>query len=103
MQDLHFGESGGTIPEPIDQAFQDWMKYPYDGAWHLWKPGFQSWNEIPKVRNPIQGLDLFICGEAFSTLQGWVEGAVNTAERMLEDHYQLPRASWIDDNYDLGP
>ena len=51
---------------------------------------------------PITGLTsdriaerVFLCGEAYSVSQGWVEGALNTAERMLEEHFGLPRPAWV--------
>lgn len=66
-------------------------------------PNNQSWIIIPRIRHPIPDVNLYICGEAYSSNQGWIEGAVNTAEKLLQDHFNLPRASWIKPTYDLGP
>ena len=103
LNEMHYGPGANKVPAPIDQVFQDWMRFPYEGGWHLWHPKVKSWDVMPKIRRPVDGLNLYTCGEAYSTLQGWVEGAVNTAERTLQDHFGMPRASWIDDAYDLGP
>jgi hypothetical protein len=34
--------------------------------------------------------------------QGWVEGAYQTAERMLQEHFGLTAPKWLGD-YPLGP
>jgi hypothetical protein len=39
---------------------------------------------------PREDLPVYICGEAWSQqLQGWAEGALITAETMLQDHFGL--------------
>jgi hypothetical protein len=43
-----------------------------------------------------------ICGEAYSDQQGWVEGALCVAERMLQEHFGLKWPKWLDPNYYLG-
>jgi hypothetical protein len=48
------------------------------------------------MRQPNPGLDLFICGEAYAQRNGWVEGAINSAERTLE-RLGLSRPGWISD------
>lgn len=99
LSELH----GVQVPKPSFTVFQNWSDDPYGGAWHYWNPNNQSWIVIPRIRHPIPNVNLYICGEAYSTNQGWVEGAVNTAEKLLQDHFGLPRASWIKPTYDLGP
>jgi hypothetical protein len=32
-----------------------------------------------------------------------VEGAINTAERVLENHFGMKRPSWIGPDYSFGP
>ncbi|MEM7189635.1 MAG: FAD-dependent oxidoreductase [Pseudomonadota bacterium] len=103
LQQLHFDPGTGTVPPALDAVFQNWMSFPFEGGWHLWYPDVKSWEIMPAIRQPQQGVDLFICGEAYSALQGWVEGGINTAEKMLQDHFCLPKASWISKDYDVGP
>ena len=50
----------------------------------------------------IQGAGSYVCGEAYSANQGWVEGAVNTAERVLETHFGVRRPSWVSPGYGFG-
>jgi monoamine oxidase len=58
---------------------------------------------MKRMRRPVQDEAIHICGEAYSNYQGWVEGALQTAELMLEEHFHLPRPDWIPADYDLGP
>ncbi len=88
---------------PTASLFQDWGNSPYGGAWHYWNPGNQSWLLAKQIRKPLATANLFICGEAFSSHQGWIEGAINTAEQVLEENFALPRPSWLPEDYDLGP
>jgi len=52
---------------------------------------------------PVENDDIFIAGEAYSIGQGWVEGALTTAETMLEEYFGLQRPSWLDKGYQLMP
>ncbi len=83
-------------PPPKRALFFDWGSDPYGAAWHGWAPHFKSWEIRPWMRQPNPGLDLFICGEAYSQRNGWVEGAINSAEKTLE-RFGLKRPEWISD------
>ena len=87
---------GREIAPPSGALYFDWSSDPYGGAWHAWAPHFRSWDIRPKMRQPNPSLDLFICGEAYSQRNGWVEGAINSAERTLE-RLGLSRPGWISD------
>ncbi len=83
-------------PLPKGALFFDWGSDPYGAAWHGWAPHFKSWEIRPWMRQPNPGLDLFICGEAYAQRNGWVEGAINSAEKTLE-RFGLKRPEWISD------
>ena len=51
---------------------------------------------MPAITQPRPGLPVYICGEAYSQQQGWVEGALQTAEIMLQSHFGLAPAHWAD-------
>ncbi len=91
------------VPEPYTGIYQDWTEDPYGGGWHGWKAGVEYWKVMPQMRQPIPNERVFICGEAYSDVHGWVEGALRTAELMLEEHFGLPRPAWLSPDYDLGP
>ena len=71
------------IPDPIASAFIDWGSVPFAGAWHVWNVGVRSWEVMPRITQPAPSERLYICGEAYSWSQGWVEGALESAERVL--------------------
>lgn len=87
---------GATLPAARGALFFDWGSEPFGAAWHGWAPHFKSWDIRPLLRRPNPRLDLFICGEAYSQRNGWVEGALNSAELVLEQ-LGLTRPSWISD------
>ncbi|HEY7427232.1 MAG TPA: FAD-dependent oxidoreductase [Gemmataceae bacterium] len=71
-------------PEVQDAAFRDWGEDPFGGGWNSWNIGVKSWEVKKKIVKPIDDLRLFICGEAYSDAQGWVEGALQTADLVLD-------------------
>jgi monoamine oxidase len=91
------------IPDPEAAIYHDWMQDPFGGGWHNWNPHARSWEVIPRIRQPIPGINVFLCGEAYSAQQGWIEGAINTAEMVLETYFGLPRPDWVLPEYDFGP
>ena len=76
-----------SAPFPYAAAWFDWGEDPYGGGVNFWKPGAKSWELIPRVAHPRPELPVFIVGEAYSKAQGWVEGALQTAELVLQGSY----------------
>jgi monoamine oxidase len=64
-------------------SFRDWGEDPFGGGWNSWNIGVNSEDIKQKIINPIRNCPLYICGEAYSDGQGWVEGALQTADMML--------------------
>ncbi len=91
------------LPMPKSAIYMDWGMLPYGGAWHFWKPGLKSWELIPKIRKPYPELDLYIAGDNFSYVTSWVDGAITNVEKLLVSEFNLERADWIPEDYDLGP
>ncbi len=90
--------------EAVWSSFRDWTVPPYGGAWHAWNPGVDTSKAIPQMRRPFgDDLDVFVVGEAFSVLQGWIEGAFCSAERLLQDHLGVAPPTWLKPDYNLGP
>ncbi len=92
-----------NLPEPYAALCMDWNDAPYGGGWHSWNIGVDSSLVMKKVRHPVEDFPVYICGESYSSGQGWAEGAVQTAERMLQEHFGLPMPHWLADDADLGP
>ena len=65
------------IPEP------SFLKpYYWEIGDHAWLPGYNSDKIGKQLLNPMK--NIYICGEAFSHTQCWVEGALETASNVLD-------------------
>jgi monoamine oxidase len=85
-------------PEPIDAAYMDWSIDPYGGGVHFWNRGYKSWEVLHRITQPVVDFPCYICGEAYSTNQTWVEGALQTAEIVLQKHLGLGKPGWVTPN-----
>lgn len=85
-----------TPPKPLAAAFQDWSVDPFGGGWHYWGEHADGFADGDAMLKPLADCDLYICGEAWSPLeQGWVEGALERAETMLQKHFGLRAPDWL--------
>ncbi|MCX4626245.1 FAD-dependent oxidoreductase [Streptomyces sp. NBC_01443] len=100
LRELHGPDA--RIPDPTTAYFQDWVQDPYGAAYHFWQVGAKSWEVMPRMRHPLPDANLYICGSAWSTGQGWVYGALTQAELMLEEHFGLARPTWLSSSAYLG-
>ena len=78
---VHGAES---IPEPLAAAFVDWGASGLETGWHFWKAGARSFDVMGRIAQPDPGMPVFICGEAYSPSQGWIEGALESADDVLD-------------------
>ncbi|MGZ3181627.1 MAG: flavin monoamine oxidase family protein [Telluria sp.] len=95
---------GGVEPKPsrrIGSYYQDWSQDPYGAGFHAWAAHYKAWEIMRTVRQPLADWPVYICGEAYSNAQGWVEGAVCTAESVLEDKFGMPRIPGLSPLYPL--
>lgn len=65
------------VPQPTYFKVHYWSV----GA-HHWKPKCDSDKLSQKMINPLK--NIYICGEAFSQKQAWVEGALETSEFVIQ-------------------
>jgi len=72
------------LPAPKGSAYSSWGADPHETGWSFWRAGAVSDDVIRRAIRPIPGSELFVCGEAFSRAQGWVEGALETAESVAD-------------------
>ncbi len=91
------------LPAPYSAVYHAWDADPYGGGWHEWKANFRLDLIIQGMRHPVQDQSVYIVGEAYSYGQGWVEGALTTAESTLQDFFGLARPSWLPAAYQLLP
>lgn len=78
LQQIH----GLSSTPPVRNAvFHDWVDDPFGGGANFWNIGVKSWEVKERMVHPMDGLH--ICGEAYSDGQGWVEGALQTADMVV--------------------
>src|SRR5207249_9546859 len=82
-------------PEPLEAAFMDWSDAPFGAGVHFWNPGYKSWEVLQDMTQPVADFPCYVCGEAWSTNQTWVEGALQTAEIMLQKRFGLAPPPWV--------
>ncbi|MCW2930728.1 MAG: hypothetical protein JWM19_1690, partial [Actinomycetia bacterium] len=99
LREMH---ADARIPEPTVAYFTNWVQDPYGAAYHFWQVGAKSWEVMPRMRKPLPDANLYVCGSAWSTGQGWVYGALTQAELMLEEHFGLSRPKWLPADVYLG-
>lgn len=83
------------IQPPYVTVYRDWTQEPFGGGWHFWKIGVDSETVSQFMRRPIEGAPLYVCGEAWSRQQGWVEGALETSDEILEHELGLQSPTWL--------
>jgi lysine 2-monooxygenase len=91
------------IQPPYSAVYHTWNEDPYGGGWHEWKANYRLDEVMCRMRKPVEDEDIHIVGEAYSYGQGWVEGALDTAESTLQEFFGLECPSWLDANYQLLP
>jgi monoamine oxidase len=83
------------LPRPYAAAYRDWGEDPYGGGANFWNIHVNSNEVLHRIVQPQAPYPVYICGEAYSTAQGWVEGALQTAEILLQDHFGLNAPDWL--------
>lgn len=74
---------GMPVPDPYSAAWMDWSGDPYGGAFNTWNVGVRPDQVAKQILQPDPSQGLYVCGEAYSFDQGWVEGALDTAEQVV--------------------
>jgi monoamine oxidase len=85
---------GRADSPPLAARFQDWSSDPYGGGWHYYALGHDGVADSEAMLKPMANRELFVCGEAYSRAQGWVEGALERAEALLERHFAVKPPIW---------
>jgi lysine 2-monooxygenase len=86
---------GPTPLKPLAARFQNWSGDPYGGGWHYYSLGHDGREDGESIVKPLADHALFVCGEAYSFAQGWVEGALERAEAVLQRHFGLKPPAWL--------
>lgn len=89
LMEMHGLQHRSDIAIPYDAAYRDWGENPFGGGANFWRLHVDSERVAREILQPKPPLRVFVCGEAYSHQQGWVEGAVRTADQMLHRHFGL--------------
>ncbi|MBN9552261.1 MAG: FAD-dependent oxidoreductase [Alphaproteobacteria bacterium] len=90
-QMLEVCRPSGVQPKPIGGFAQDWGAPAYGGASHVWSRGIDITTAAQSTRTLAPNVHL--CGEAWSNNHGWIEGALESAEDLLQQEFGL--ANWL--------
>ena len=91
---MHGVQDRSDIPPPFAAAYRDWGEDPFGGGANFWRVGVDSNKVFENILQPKPPVPVYICGEAYSHDQGWVEGPLATADAMLERHFGLAPPAW---------
>ncbi len=94
LLEMHGVKDPTAVPAPYSAAYRDWGEDPFGGGANFWQVGVQSFDVSKRIVQPKPPYPVYICGEAYSHAQGWVEGALQTAEEMLQQHLGLSVPAW---------
>lgn len=87
MKRIHKEMGIDTIPEPKWKSCS-WAYWPHNHAWGTdAEPNARACMNLLAEGNK-DGSKIFICGEAYSDMQGWVEGCFHSANAALNDFDQ---------------
>jgi hypothetical protein len=65
-------------------------------AAHLWRAGVKWWENYNDALQPLgASSSIHIIGEAFSHNQGWMEGAIETAEHLVQEILGMAKPNWL--------
>ena len=83
-----------SVPDPSSAAYKDWSGDPFGGAYYTWNVGVDVAGIAEQMLQPDPGVALNVCGSAYSHDQGWAEGALRTAERVVTSKIGLDPTAW---------
>lgn len=92
---------GVDVPHPSATKVIRWSPKRAGAAFHAWNPGVDCASVMEKLANPVKGFPVYVCGEAYSKYQCWIEGALSSAEFMLDRYFQSSPAEPV--HVDLLP
>ncbi len=79
---------------PLFRRLHGLGRRPLRRCWNSWNIGVRAERVSSAIVQPEPKEPVYICGEAYSRYQGWVEGALATAEDLLQSKFGLPSPSW---------
>ncbi|MCH9610036.1 MAG: hypothetical protein S4CHLAM81_08520 [Chlamydiales bacterium] len=75
------------MPHAYTASFIDWSEAPYFGAYFYWRTGARPEDLVQYFQHPFVGEPFYVIGSAFSQKQGWIEGALDSADNLLKNYF----------------
>jgi monoamine oxidase len=94
VRELH-GRQPHPIPDPYVTYYKDWGHDPFGGGYHAWDANISVADTMRYMRRPRPEEAIHVCGEAYSDQQGWAEGALCEAEKVLQEHFGYAPPGWL--------
>ena len=82
-----FGDS--VLPRPLLSTYVRWGSPEFGDGDHSWVIGANDKLIAQRLQSPVPG-KVYICGEAYSDEQAWVDGALRSTETVLRQQFGLP-------------
>jgi hypothetical protein len=78
------------VPDPVLTSYRSWDgENDFPHAYHQWALNTNDREVIARMTKPLDAEDIFTCNEAWSDMQGWVNGSLRSTEKMLKHNYGL--------------
>ncbi len=78
-----------NLPGPLLSTYVRWGSDQFGDGDHSWIVGADDKAIMQRLLNPISG-KVYICGEAYSDEQAWVDGALRSTDTLLQRYFGLP-------------
>jgi hypothetical protein len=82
------------VPHIMNLAYKYWEE-----AYHTYNMNIDAKIVREKIIKPNADMDIYIIGSAYSSQQGWAEGALITSEYMLQKYFNLTPIPGVGINY----
>lgn len=89
-------KSAASIVDPTVLVMGRWK-----GGWYHVRPNskYLGGDVQRLLLKPVPGKELYLVNEAYSIDQGWAEGSLIAAEKVLNKYFNLTRPAWMGDDY----
>jgi hypothetical protein len=78
-----------SVPRPVLTSFRIWnAEHQFGYAAHRWALFVDDRKVRKSIANPVK--NLFVCNEAFSDDQGWVNGSLRSCNIILQKYFGIP-------------
>ena len=77
------------IPYPTLTSYRSWdNQADYGYAVHVWSLGSDDQKIRKLITKPFEKYNVYVCNEAFSDYQGWVEGSLRSTSAVIESIFK---------------